>query len=201
MGPLQGQKFCQQAFSRVGFTQGHSFLQVSTCSGMGSTRGCRWISVPLWSFMGCRSTASYPTVFIMGCMGISALVPGASPAPPTPLTLESAELFVSHILTSLSWQELLLCSNFWPFKNLIPEALPQSLMGSALVSSWSTLKQCGIGFVRHGGSPPHSPALSKPGHINPVQRVIPFLQRIILFFQAQLGRGYKDHQMGWVVYQ
>lgn len=75
---VTGHKFCQEAFSSVGFPQGHSLLQVSASSTMGPSRSCRGISAPLWS---CRSTACYSMVFIMGCRAISTLVPEASPAP------------------------------------------------------------------------------------------------------------------------
>jgi len=39
------------AFSSTAFPQGHSLLQASTCSGMGSSMGCRCISAPLWTSM------------------------------------------------------------------------------------------------------------------------------------------------------
>jgi len=63
-------------------------LCASTCSGVESSTGCRWISFPLWTSMGCRD--------------ISALVPRAPPPAPSSLTLVSAELLFSHILTTLS---------------------------------------------------------------------------------------------------
>jgi len=42
------------ACSSVGSPQGHSLLWVSTCSGLGSSTGCRWISAPPWASTGCR---------------------------------------------------------------------------------------------------------------------------------------------------
>lgn len=48
------------ACSSVGFPQSHSFLWASTWPSMGSCSGCRWISVSLWSSMGCRHTAASP---------------------------------------------------------------------------------------------------------------------------------------------
>lgn len=67
-----------------------------------------------------------------------------SPAPPA-LTLGSAGLLLSHILTPLSW---LLCNNFLPL--ILLEALPQSLTGPALASKFF-LELADIGSARHGG--------------------------------------------------
>lgn len=46
------------ACSRVSFPWGRSLLQASTCCDVGSSRGCRWISVPLWS--PCATGAQLP---------------------------------------------------------------------------------------------------------------------------------------------
>jgi len=65
--------------------------------------GYRWISSPPWTSMDCRGTAWVIMVFIMSCRRkLSTLAPGASPPPPSSLTLVSAELFLSHSLTPLS---------------------------------------------------------------------------------------------------
>ena len=76
-------------------------LAASTSSRVGSSTGCRWMSAPPWTSMGCRGTACLTVVFIVGCKGISAPAPGAPPPPPSSLTLVSAELFLVHILTPL----------------------------------------------------------------------------------------------------
>lgn len=44
----------------VDFPQDHSFLWVSICFSGGSSRNCRWISAPPWTFIGCRGTAASP---------------------------------------------------------------------------------------------------------------------------------------------
>jgi len=138
------------ACSSVASPWGHSLLWASLCSGMGSFKGCRWISAPPWASMGCRGTACLTMVVSMGCRGISALAPGA-PSPSSSLTLVSAELFLSHSLTPLSGYS---CSGlfFFPILKYIPEALPPSLMGSALASSGFVLVPAGIDSVGHRGS-------------------------------------------------
>ena len=107
------------ACSSAAFPWGHSFFQASTCSSVGSSMGCRWISAPPWTSMGCRGTACLTMVFTMDCRGISAPAPGAPPPSPSSLTLVSAELFRSHILTPLS--QLLLHSSFYPFLNMLSQ--------------------------------------------------------------------------------
>jgi len=44
-----GAQVLPQACSSVGCPQVHSILQASTCSSMGSSPGCRWISAPPWT--------------------------------------------------------------------------------------------------------------------------------------------------------
>ncbi|XP_074894868.1 tRNA:m(4)X modification enzyme TRM13 homolog isoform X3 [Buteo buteo] len=62
------------ACSSTGFPWGHSLLRAPTCSSMGSSMGCRWISAPPWTSTDCRGTTHLTTVFTTGCRGISALV-------------------------------------------------------------------------------------------------------------------------------
>jgi len=120
---------------------------------------------------GLWGTACLTMVFSTGCREISALVPGAPPPPPSALTLVSAELFLSHILTHLScWK---LPRFFFPLLNyVIPKVLPPLLMGSALPSDRSLLEPAGTGSIGHRGSfqqllteaTPVAPLLPKPCH-------------------------------------
>ncbi|KAM9591178.1 uncharacterized protein ACIBXB_006075 [Morphnus guianensis] len=128
------------ACSSVGFPRGHSLLRAPTCSGMGSSTGC-------------RGTACLTMVFTMGCRGISALAHGAPPPPPSSLTLVSAGLFLLHVLTLLSGCRFCLSRNFFfLLKNVITEAVPLSLIGLALAGGGSVLEPVGIGSVGHGGN-------------------------------------------------
>ncbi|KAF4789522.1 hypothetical protein TURU_149947 [Turdus rufiventris] len=84
-----------------------------------------------------------------GCKGIPALAPGAAPAPPSALTLVTAELLLSHILTALSIYNSTGFS--LPFPNsVIPEALPLSLLGSALASRGSALESVTLALLDTG---------------------------------------------------
>lgn len=58
----------------------------------------------------------------------------------------------SHVFTSLFWLLLVLHIFSLLHKNVIPEALPPPLTGSALASVKSLLKPAGIGSIGHGGS-------------------------------------------------
>jgi len=109
--------------------RGHGLLQgTSTCSGVGSSLICRWIPAALWTSMGCGATAYLTMVFTKGCKGVSALAPG-TPAPrPSSMTLVSAELFFSHILT-LFWLLLKLHSIFSPFLICCPR-------GTTTITDW-----------------------------------------------------------------
>ncbi|KAM9590480.1 uncharacterized protein ACIBXB_005736 [Morphnus guianensis] len=141
------------ACSSAGFPRGHSPLREPTCSGVGSSTGCRWISAPPWTSMDCRGTACLTMVFTTGCRGISAPVPGASPPPPSSLTLVSAGLFLLHVLTPLSGCRFSVSRNFFSFlKNVITEALPLSLIGLALAGGGSVLEPAGMSSLEHRGS-------------------------------------------------
>jgi len=98
----RGQRSCQEPASAQalhGVTASFSHPPAPVLAPLFT--GCRWISAPPWTAMGCRGTACLTMVFITGCRGISAPEPGAPPPSPASLTLVSAELFLSHILTPL----------------------------------------------------------------------------------------------------
>jgi len=141
MGPQVLPEVCFSA----GFPRGHSLLWASTCSGVGSSIGLRWISDPPWTSMGCRGTVCLTMVFVMAA-GESAPVHGGPSPLPSSLTLVYAELFLSHRLTPRS---VAVFAAFFSPSYVIPEVLPPSLMGWALASSGSILEPAGICFVRH----------------------------------------------------
>lgn len=100
-----------------------------------------WASLSTEPQQGCRGTAASPPREI--CREISALACGAPPAPHPSLPL-SPELFLSQ------------GSSFVPFLgHVIPEVVPQSLMGSALASDGSVLEPASVGSVRHRESFKH----------------------------------------------
>jgi len=74
-----------------------SFGQPLLQRGVPST-GYSWISAPPWTSMGCRGTACLIMVCSMGCRGISASAPGASPPPP----FWCLQSWFSHIVSLLS---------------------------------------------------------------------------------------------------
>jgi len=133
-GSSRGHKPCQQTCSGVGSSlhgsagpgrsllqrgAPHSLLRAFTCSGVGSSLGCAWRSAPLWASMCCRGTACLTRVCSAGCRGICAGAWSTS-CPPFSLTLMSAGLFLSHILTPLSCCTLLLC-RFFPLKYVLAQ--------------------------------------------------------------------------------
>jgi len=147
--------------------------------------GYRWRSDPLWTSMGCRWTACLTMVFSTSCKGrLSAPASQACPPAPSSLTLVSAELFLSHLLTPLS--RLPFYHSFFPLlKYVIAEVLPPLLIGLALASGGSVLALAGTGFIRDGGSfsqkpplyPPHYPNLATQTHNRPLR---PMLSEMML---------------------
>jgi len=165
------------ACSSVGFPQGHSFLQASTYSCVGSlpraTSGYLLHHGPPWAAGGQTASLRY---FSTGCKGgLSALVSQAFP-PPSFFTDLGVCRAVSFTSSHSSLSNAFLPQFFLPLlKYVIPEALPPSLIGLALASSGSVLELAGIGFIRHGESfsqllteaTPIAPPLPKPCHANP----------------------------------
>jgi len=141
------------ACSNVGFPQGHSFLQASTCSGVESlpqatgrdllNRGPPWAArgqpASPWSSSRAAREGSL-------LRHLEHLLP-----PPSSLTLVSAELFLSHRLIPLS-SLLFYRSFFFLFLNMLSEVLPPSPIVLALASGRSILEPAGTGFMKHGGS-------------------------------------------------
>ena len=115
------------------------------CSGMESSMGCRCISAPVWSSMGCRETTCFTMVFSTGCRGIPALVPGAPPPPPCSLP----GAFLSHF-SHFSLPQLLRRA-FYPMC-IVTEATPVLVVGSALGRSGSVLGLVGSDCLHHGSS-------------------------------------------------
>ena len=137
----------------------------SPCSSLGFSSSCRWRSAPLWTSMGCRGTACLTMVCSRGCRGISAQVPGAHPALLLhwPWCLQGC---FSYIFSPLSSAVIAVAQFFFPLLNyVIPEALPQSLVGSALASSgagWHQLcRTLGKLLAASHRSHPYSPTTSK----------------------------------------
>jgi len=86
-----GRQVLPGACSNAGSPQGHTLLQASTCSGMGSlpqaAGGDLLHCGPPWA---ARGTACLTTLFSTGCKEISAPALGAPPPPPPSLTWVSA---------------------------------------------------------------------------------------------------------------
>jgi len=147
---------CQEPAPAWGSPRGHSLLQASTCSGVGSLpqatggdllhRGPPWAAgeqrASPWSSSQVAREGSLLRHF------------GHLLSPPSSLTLVSEELFLSHHLTPLSKCRLS-CRDFFLLpllKYVTTEALPPLVIGLALGSGGSILEPAGAGFIRHGDS-------------------------------------------------
>lgn len=128
-----GQQVLPGACSNTGCSQSHSLLWAYICTSVGLSRVCRWIFAPLWTSMGCRSTACLATVFTTSFREIcSNTWSTSSPSIPTdPGVCRAASLACSH--SSLLWLQLLLSSNFLALLRYV-FPLPLSLMSSVLAS-------------------------------------------------------------------
>ena len=116
----------------------------------GSSTSCRWISAPPSASMCYRRTACLTMVFTMGCTGAwsttSPSFTDLGACRVVSLTYSHFSLLLQLIIVWVSPPPLLKC--------VIPEALPLSLMGSALAlpSGRSVLEPAGTGSIRHRGS-------------------------------------------------
>jgi len=177
MGPFHGVQSFRNRLLQHGSPRGHKPCQ-QTCCSMGSSlhgsvgpgrsllqcglpAGCRWISAPPWTSMGCRGTACLTRVFSTSCRGkLSALAPVAPP-PCSYFTdlgvCRAVSLTSSH--SSLLSAVLLQLFFFPLLKHVITEALLPSLIALALASSRSVLELAGTGSIRHGGSFLQNPSL------------------------------------------
>jgi len=194
VGPPWGHKPCQQTCSGVGSSlhrsagPGRNLLQHGLPMGSQPPSGIHllqhgvpsmgysWISAPPWTSMGCRGTTCLTTVFSTGCRGTSALVPGAPP-PPSFFTDLGVCRVVSLTSSHSSIPAAVVQQPFPLLKYVMPEALPPSLMGSALASGGSILEPAGIGSIKHRRiflqllreATLVALLLPKPCHVNPVQ--------------------------------
>jgi len=116
LGPPWGHRSCQQTVVQCGLLsmRPRSFQESAPASASHGVTASfreyppapawdpsrsRWISAPVWTSMGYRGTACVPMVFTVACR--ENLCSG-SLSPPSLLTLVSARLFLSCILTLLS---------------------------------------------------------------------------------------------------
>lgn len=98
----------------MGFPQSHSLLWAPICSGVGSSKGCRWICASPCTSKGCGGISAPPchlqglqgdlcsSMHLQGRQGNN-LCSGtwSTFSPSSPLTLVSEKLFPSHIFTPL----------------------------------------------------------------------------------------------------
>lgn len=150
---------------------------------------CRWISAPPQIFMDCRG---YPEELPHHGLhhrlqGIPSLAPGA---PPCPLTLGTAELFPSHILTPLFSEHYYphAVTFFSIHRYMITVVFLPSFLGPIFTSGGSYWS---IGSIRHGSFKQHltepTPVallLPKPGHTAAIQH--PWYAAIQGIFQITL---------------
>jgi len=140
---------CQEPAPAWGSSQYNSFLQASTCSGVGfiakATDGYLLHCGPPWSAGGQPAS---PWSFNMSCKGkLSA--PASQALPPHSLF---THLGVCRVVSPLSSLPFHRCFFFLPLlKYVITEELPQSLIGLALASIGSILEPAGTGSIRYGG--------------------------------------------------
>lgn len=112
--------------SSTSFPEGHSLLQASTCSGVGLSMGCRWVSAPPWIFMGSGAQLSH--------CGLPHSLQGNLSCQAWSISSPSSFLgFDFYIAVSFSLLSQLWLYNrfFSSLKYTAPEALPPVLMDLA----------------------------------------------------------------------
>lgn len=130
-GPPQGDNSCQQTCSSTG-----SLLPWDT--GPASVIHLLWRGV----LHGLQVDLCSP-MDLTGCRRISAVVPGAHPPPLSSVTLVFAGLLLSPIVTPPQ-QQLLLCSNVFPFRADTPRGAVTAA-DDAVASSRAVSDPVGIG--------------------------------------------------------
>jgi len=150
MGPQVLQGACSSMGSPWG---GHSLLQESTCSGVGSSLGCRWISAPPLSSGG--SSGGQPAFHHCLLHRLQGnLLSGAwSTSSPSFFT----DLGICRVVSvAYSHSSLAAKCHYTGFfsliKFVITEVLPLSLIGSALARDGSILEPGGTDCIRCRGS-------------------------------------------------
>lgn len=141
-----GSQVLPETCSSVGFPGGHRILQTSTCSSMG---------VLQWASMGCRGQLP-PHGLHRGCRGISDPAPGAPPTAPSSLTLMSAQLFFSLILTLSSDSSCCCTVTFHP---LLQHIISFSDRVLALTTNRPVLGLPAASHTRHLCNPPATKTL------------------------------------------
>jgi len=132
---------------QCGLSMGHSLLQASPCSGVGSSPGCRWGSAPPWSSTAAADSLPHHGL-LHGCTAKSLLhcLEHLLPSSCTDCGLcRAVSLTYSHSSIPVKLFFLLL-------KCVITEVLPPLPMGSALASSRFALELAGTGSIGHRGS-------------------------------------------------
>ena len=109
------------ACSSMGFPQGHSLLRASTCSGVGSSTGCRWISAPLQTLHGLQGHSLPHHGLHHGLQGNLCSGTWSTSSPsffPDLGVCRVVSLTSSHPSLQL---QLLLRRNFFPFLNMLSQ--------------------------------------------------------------------------------
>lgn len=164
---LQEAKVLPDVFSSPGFPWDDSLLLTSTCSGGGVIHG---LQVDL----------CIPTVLLVlqghspwspWAGGESALATGVAAAPPSPLTLVPAGLFLSHILILLfSGPNYCCTASFFPFLSMLSHTVDVDLPCQVVGPSWSQLPLAHLGMGEASASFPQKPRLNFP---TPITETLP----------------------------